>query len=85
MHPCKLNYTALSQEEQQLFELLGDIAHDLHPDAIACRLKMLIVTTGSEETMPCLWSLNDTMALYSEERGLVPTSFAIRRDTCLRP
>eukprot|EP00940_MAST-03C_sp_MAST-3C-sp2_P002781 g2781.t1 len=42
-----LKDTALSPEERQIARQLSEIQYDRHPDAIACRLQLRVVTRGS--------------------------------------
>ena len=63
-----LSDTQLSAEESQIFSLLSSVADDMHPDAVACRVKLLLATAASADTMPVSWILSDTMAYYSDVR-----------------
>ena len=57
----------LSPEEAQIFAQLGAIAHDVHPDAHACRLKISLATRGTPHGVLAstrLWSLRTEYARY---------------------
>ena len=43
----------LSPEEQQIFNQLKTLDDDLHPDAAACRLKIVMVTAGTKMGEHC--------------------------------
>jgi hypothetical protein len=52
---------ALSREEQQIFELIGDITDD-HPDAHACRLRISLAVADSP--IECVWDDRDEYGRY---------------------
>lgn len=54
--------TPLSSEESQIFEQLGYLADDFHPDAHACRLKLSLVTMDSK--MECPWNIPAELDAY---------------------
>ena len=57
----------LSPGEAQIFEQLGSLSHDAHPDAHACRLKISIATRGTPHgdlAATKLWSLRTEYASY---------------------
>ena len=47
MAPCAVSDVPLSPDEAQIFECLGSLSHDVHPDAHACRLKIALETRGT--------------------------------------
>ena len=47
MAPCAVSDVPLSADEAQIFECLGSLSHDVHPDAHACRLKIALETRGT--------------------------------------
>jgi hypothetical protein len=61
--------TELTSEEKQVFDVLEQVADDMHPDAHACRLKMLLMT--SESPMAAKWDLGRELHAYLEKQHLV--------------
>ena len=49
--------TPLSREEQQIWDQYDAFTPDSHPDAYACRLKLVYATLGCRATMPCKWKV----------------------------
>ena len=71
---CCVSDMPLSAEELQIFEQLGTLSHDVHPDAHACRLKIALVTRGTAHGALCatkLWSLRDEYACYVAKASFV--------------
>lgn len=65
--------TPLTAEEEQIIDLLGTIALDLHPDAHACRLKLSLVSLGAQDIkMP--WDLVQEMCAYAIKHRRVSAS-----------
>ncbi|MDA7651361.1 hypothetical protein N8602_00255, partial [bacterium] len=60
--------TQLSPEEKHIWNRIGQVSVDPHPDACACRLKISIETTGCENAMPCPWTITDEVAMYCAVR-----------------
>jgi hypothetical protein len=75
-----LSDTQLSPEESQIFRTLSSVADDMHPDAVACRLKLLLATAASSDTMPVSWTLSDTMAYYADVREHVAAACRLTVD-----
>ena len=66
----------LSSEEAQIFEQLGELSHDAHPDAHACRLKISLATRGTPHAdlaATKLWSLRGEYASYVSKFRFVST------------
>ena len=63
--------SALSAQEQQIYDVLGTITDDLHPDAHACRLKFFFVTYGCSDVMPYPFDLDQEYASYVHKIKLV--------------
>ena len=63
--------TALAPEERQIWQLLRGCANDMHPDAVACRLKLSLATVGCEDTMRCPWNVAAELTRYIGLRAFV--------------
>ena len=63
-----LSDTKLSPEEAQIWQQIGEVENDVHPDACACRLKMSLVTMGCEDAMPCKWNVQLECQMYGALR-----------------
>ncbi|CAM9378337.1 unnamed protein product [Chrysoparadoxa australica] len=65
----------LSSEEEAIFKCLGHLAHDHHPDAVACRLK-LSITLGPCVHMRdmCPWSIEEQLVQYIQRLDLVSST-----------
>ena len=73
---CTVSDMPLSGEESQIFEQLGAISHDVHPDAHACRLKISIATRGTphgEIASTKLWSVRAEYVAYVAKWRFVST------------
>ena len=66
--PC--SDTALTPEEEQIFELLAWTLMDNDPDAHACRLKISLATSASDAMSPP-WNLADELGGYSVTSAMV--------------
>ena len=72
--------TKLSPEEQQIWDSLGAVVHNRHPDACACRLRLSLLTMGCEATMRCPWDVRADVALYIESRVHVSAACRLTRE-----
>lgn len=63
--------TALSSEERQIFLELQQADRDKHPDAHACRLKLMLVTLDSPFAPFCRWSLLRELKSYLQKHASV--------------
>jgi hypothetical protein len=63
--------SAMTPQEQQIFEVMTFIKEDLHPDANACRLKLYFVTYGCADIMPYPHNMSQELLAYISKIKLV--------------
>lgn len=63
--------TALTPQEQQIFDIISNIKDDLLADAHACRLKLFFVSYGCSDVMPFRYNVEDEILAYVESFSLV--------------
>src|SRR3546814_1158377 len=56
--------TELSPQEQQYFNFIGKIQDAFYPDTHACRLKLYLVTSACQATMPFPFDLKNELTQF---------------------
>ena len=54
----------LTPQEKQIYDVIGTIKDDFHPDVHACRLKLYFVTYGCSDVMPYQFSVEKELLGY---------------------
>jgi hypothetical protein len=63
--------SVLTPQEKQIYDVIGTIKDDFHPDVHACRLKLYFVTYGCSDVMPYQFSVETELADYVSRIRLV--------------
>ena len=61
----------LTPQEKQIYDVIGTIKDDFHPDVHACRLKLYFVTYGCSDVMPYQFSVEKELLGYVTKIRLV--------------
>jgi hypothetical protein len=63
--------SVLTPQEKQIYDVIGTIKDDFHPDVHACRLKLYFVTYGCSDVMPYQFSVESELVGYVSRIRLV--------------
>ena len=61
----------LTPQEKQIYDVIGTIKDDFHPDVHACRLKLYFVTYGCSDVMPYQFNVETELVGYVSKIRLV--------------
>ena len=61
----------LTPQEKQIYDVIGTIKDDFHPDVHACRLKLYFVTYGCSDVMPYQFAVDNELVGYVTKIRLV--------------
>ena len=61
----------LTAQERQIFDVIGTIKDNYHPDAHACRLKLFFVTFGCNDVMPYPFDVEKEYVAYTSRIRMV--------------
>jgi hypothetical protein len=63
--------SVLTPQEKQIYDVIGTIKDDFHPDVHACRLKLYFVTYGCSDVMPYQFSVESELVGYVSRIRLI--------------
>ena len=61
----------LTPQEKQIYDVIGTIKDDFHPDVHACRLKLYFVTYGCSDVMPYQFNVETELVGYVSKIRLI--------------